>query len=212
MLTAGHTLIALHRLNSMLVWKAARATSAALSYFDPIEINGVEYRDGGLMYNNPVDQVASEASVVFPDRPQIIVSLGTGLASKKPFTGSLAAITKELADIATRAETVSRNFYQRDGSRAAKSGQYFRFNVPEIGDQGLAESKPKDLAYIRTMTEDYIDNPETGFKLTSCTEKLTEGALNTISFNPGLPEDLPCVSSTAPRTMSLEERWEELKR
>lgn len=181
---------ALASLNSMLVWKAARATSAALSYFDPIDINGVVYRDGGLMYNNPVEKIHSEASVVFPDRPQIIVSLGTGLASTKPFTGRLAAITQELADIATEAETVSNDFYEREDSLAAKSGLYFRFNVPEIGDQGLAESKLKDLTHIRIMTEKYINNPKTGFELASCTEKLTE----------------------APRTLSVEERWEELKR
>jgi hypothetical protein len=196
----------------MLVWKAARATSAALSYFDPIDINGVVYRDGGLMYNNPVEKVHSEASVVFPDRPQIIVSLGTGLASTKPFTGSLAEITQELARIATEAETASHNFYEREDSRAAKSGLYFRFNVPEIGDQGLAESKPKDLTRIRIMTESYINNPETGLKLASCTKKLTEGALDTISFESGLSEDSLDVSSTAPRTLSVEERWENLKR
>ena len=196
----------------MLVWKAARATSAALSFFDPIQIDGLEYRDGGLMYNNPVDQVHSEASVVFPGRPQIIVSLGTGLSSTKPFTATLPKITQELGQIATETERVANNFYERDGSRKAESGQYFRFNVPEIGDKGLAESKLEDLRYIRIMTQKYINLPETGTKLSSCTRNLTEGALSTISFNPGLPEGLPCVSSAAPQTLSLEQRWEDLKR
>lgn len=205
-------LIELHSLETMLVWKAARATSAALSYFDPIQVDGVEYRDGGLMYNNPVEQVHSEASVVFPGRSQVIISLGTGLASTRAFAATLPTITKELARIATDSERVASNFYQRDDSRAAESGQYFRFNVPEIGDKGLAESKPEDLTYLRIMTESYIDNPETGSKLTSCADKVTEGALSTFSFNPGLPEGLPCVSSAAPQSLSLEERLENLGR
>jgi predicted acylesterase/phospholipase RssA len=58
------------------IWEAARATSAAMKYFEPIKIAGVEYRDGGLMYNNPIAMLHAEACDVFEGREQVIVSLG----------------------------------------------------------------------------------------------------------------------------------------
>jgi hypothetical protein len=183
-----------------------------MTFFDPIVIDGMEYRDGGLMYNNPVDQAHAEASEVFPNRTQIVVSLGTGLVTTKAFSPNLATVAQELGKIATETERVHDSFYRRDGSRAARSGRYYRFNVPEIGDKGLAESKQEDLTFLRKKTERYIDNPETGSKLASCTEQLAEGAFSMISSNSGLPEDLLNRSPAASTSLSLEDRMEKLRR
>jgi predicted acylesterase/phospholipase RssA len=63
----------------MHIWQACRATSAALTYFKPIEVSGYTYSDGGLLYNNPIQLVHNEASDVFQGQDQLIISLGTSI-------------------------------------------------------------------------------------------------------------------------------------
>ena len=65
------------------IWEAARATSAAPTFFKPIKIKppspGIDYVDGGLGYNNPSDLARAEAQEIWPSsRLCCLVSLGTG--------------------------------------------------------------------------------------------------------------------------------------
>ena len=65
------------------IWEAARATSAAPTFFKSIEIGGPgtrhRYIDGGVGLNNPTAQVLLEAESVFPGRPiACIISIGAG--------------------------------------------------------------------------------------------------------------------------------------
>ena len=46
--------------NKVKIWEAARATSAAPAYFNPITIGGHDYTDGGLGYNNPTSMAWDE--------------------------------------------------------------------------------------------------------------------------------------------------------
>ena len=159
----------------MLIWQAARATSAALTYFDPITIDHKTYSDGGLLFNNPVSQVHTEASEVFPDRKQIIISLGTGKLITKAWDPTLLTIAKGLAEIATGTEKEADGFYNRDNGRMAREMRYFRFNVPELGGKDLAESDPASLADIRGMTEKYLDEAEIRRRVQLCAGNLAEG-------------------------------------
>lgn len=43
-----------HDLANIKVWEAARATSAAPGYFEPMQIGRIKLVDGGLLANNPV--------------------------------------------------------------------------------------------------------------------------------------------------------------
>ena len=43
------------------IWQVARATSAAPTFFVPIEIGDVLYGDGGTGWNNPTKEAISEA-------------------------------------------------------------------------------------------------------------------------------------------------------
>jgi predicted acylesterase/phospholipase RssA len=72
------------RSNTCEVWEAGRATGAAPTFLDPMEIDGVKYVDGGLTTNNPTELAITEAERLFPGR-QIgcIVSLGCGLERKR---------------------------------------------------------------------------------------------------------------------------------
>ena len=44
-----------------LIWEAARATSAAPTFFKPIVIDDVLYGDGGTGWNNPTEEAIAEA-------------------------------------------------------------------------------------------------------------------------------------------------------
>ena len=62
------------------IWQVARATSAAPTYFLPIEIDDVLYGDGGTGWNNPTREAIAEARNIWSDRPiGVLVSIGTGL-------------------------------------------------------------------------------------------------------------------------------------
>ena len=64
------------------IWKAARATSAAPTYFIPIDIDGIDYGDAGIGYNNPAKEALAEAHNMWPNHPiGCLLSIGTGLGN-----------------------------------------------------------------------------------------------------------------------------------
>ncbi|KAL1613498.1 hypothetical protein SLS54_010563 [Diplodia seriata] len=90
------------------IWEAARATSAAPTYFDPMEVGKYELIDGGMGANNPLGWLWNEIVGVFgATRPtDCFLSIGTGIpanemlgnlggtdwAKIKEFMGAMASI------------------------------------------------------------------------------------------------------------------------
>ena len=65
------------------LWQAARATSAAPTFFKPMTIDrprpAITYVDGGMGYNNPSELALNEARRIWPTCTQFgLVSIGTG--------------------------------------------------------------------------------------------------------------------------------------
>jgi predicted acylesterase/phospholipase RssA len=142
------------------IWEAARATSAASGFFDPITIGLQEYVDGATGHNNPVEVVFSEAQAIWKDLPsrlQCIVSIGTGITASYPFGDDLRQIAKTLVKMATETEVTEKRFYKSrydDGLLPS----YFRFNVT----QGLSSVKldaVEKLADIESATRNYLESP-----------------------------------------------------
>ena len=87
-------------LNTVKIWEAALATSAASTFFDAITLgpDNEKFVDGATGANNPINQVCAEAGDVWKsDEPlenslQVLVSIGTGLPSVEAFGNTLAAI------------------------------------------------------------------------------------------------------------------------
>ncbi|KAL5350079.1 hypothetical protein ACLOAV_005116 [Pseudogymnoascus australis] len=79
---ASHTLF-----EECKVWEACRATSAAPTFFDPIQMGPYKqsFIDGGLRYNNPIVKVYGEAQEIWPDRTIVATSIGTGEAPGTKF-------------------------------------------------------------------------------------------------------------------------------
>jgi predicted acylesterase/phospholipase RssA len=65
------------------LWQAARATSAAPTFFKPMSVDRprppIAYVDGGMGYNNPSEVALNEARRIWPECTQFgLVSIGTG--------------------------------------------------------------------------------------------------------------------------------------
>ncbi|KAK3935635.1 acyl transferase/acyl hydrolase/lysophospholipase [Diplogelasinospora grovesii] len=135
--------------------EASRATSAAPTYFDPISIGDEgeqeTFVDGGLGYNNPIEQVLDEARRVFPGRKvACVVSIGTGLARVITFPDSLKTNPLKLINALKCMATES------DTTAERNKDTYFRFNV----DRGLNHIQLEEwenLGQVRTYTTGYVE-------------------------------------------------------
>jgi hypothetical protein len=106
-------------LNSVTIWEACRATSAASSFFDPIAIGRYkeEFVDGATGANNPVVELWNQAQLMWDPEPlegkvQCLVSIGTGVPSLKPFRDEVLHIGQALVAIATETEQTADRFRQ----------------------------------------------------------------------------------------------------
>lgn len=147
-------------------WQAARATTAAPGYFEPMIIKGggeIEFDevfiDAAMGLNNPADEVLNEAGLLFDKSLKLgcLLSLGTGTRVKTlKFAHGLMFIKNAVAnlkDIVTSSEAVHILLEERFKNFR---NTYFRFSVP-----GAAETIPmddyKNMKPLRVMTEEYMD-------------------------------------------------------
>ncbi|KAI9883473.1 MAG: hypothetical protein M1823_004763 [Watsoniomyces obsoletus] len=82
--------------DDLTTWQAARSTSAAPIYFQPYHHSPTRrtYVDGAIVRNNPVRVADEENRLIWRDaktRPDIILSVGTGIQVQHPTTARVAA-------------------------------------------------------------------------------------------------------------------------
>ena len=152
------------------IWEAARATSAAPTFFKRIEIGRKQpFIDGGLGRNNPSQVVLDEAKALFGAR-QIgcLVSIGTGQAEvigiKKPglFQQIIPTdVIDALKEITTDCEATHEDML---GRFANLPNTYFRLNV-EHGMQGIELSEWEKLSNVVAHTAQYMKRREVDEKL-----------------------------------------------
>ncbi|KAI8945925.1 hypothetical protein F4801DRAFT_97997 [Xylaria longipes] len=148
--------------NDCLIWEAARATSAASTFFDPMKIGQQSYVDGATGFNNPVETVVEEARAIWPDalsRIESIVSIGTGVPEPKDFGDDLKGILLTLKAIATETEQTHLRFLKSHEDLGLR-GRYFRFNVNK-GLIGIGLDDHTKVGTIEAATRFYLDSPET---------------------------------------------------
>ena len=152
------------------IWEAARATSAAPTFFKRIEIgNNQPFIDGGLGRNNPSRVVLDEAETIFGAHEiGCLVSIGTGQAEiiniKKPGflqqilpTDVIKALKAISTDCAVTHEEMLRLFRNSPNT-------YFRLNV-EQGMQGIDLSEWEKLANVEAHTTTYLKRKGVNEKL-----------------------------------------------
>jgi Patatin-like phospholipase len=149
------------------IWEAARATSAAPTFFKRIEIGrGQPFIDGGLGRNNPSRVLLEEAKVLFGSRRiGCLVSFGTGqpetISIKKPgvfqqiIPKDVIDVLKAIAtDCEATHETMLRLF-------ANTPDTYFRLNV-EQGMQGIQLVEWEKGENVEAHTALYMRKKEVG--------------------------------------------------
>ena len=164
-------------LNSVKIWEACRATSAASSFFDPIAAGpyGEEFVDGATGANNPVWEVWNQAQLMWGPEPlesriKCLVSIGTGVPSLKPFQDDFLCIGKMLVAIATETEQTAERF-RRDKSHLDNSGRYYRFNVDRgLEEIGLEESKKRKE--IAAATRRYVGSQNVFKQMGACADNM----------------------------------------
>lgn len=145
------------------IWEVCCATSAAPAYFEPIKIGDNSeqeiFADGGLGYNNPVEQVLEEARCIFPgQKVACIVSIGTGgVANVISFPDSPKTSPVKLIDalknMATESDTTAEKMHTCFQN---VKDMYFCFSV-DRGLQGIGLEEFKELSKIRIFMTEYLN-------------------------------------------------------
>jgi hypothetical protein len=150
------------------IWEAARATTAAPTFFKRIAIGEEgrakeEFIDGGVRCNNPANQVLEEARNIFGDNRIVgcLISIGTGhrgtigLAKPDSFQKILPVkLIGILKSIATDCESTAHAL----GLRYREFPDfYFRFNVVH-GTEGISLEEWKKMGDIEAHTKAYMED------------------------------------------------------
>ena len=160
------------------ICQAARATSAATTFFKPVTIGARRFADGALGANNPVDEVEGEASDIWcPEtgdlKPLVkcFISIGTGNPGKKAMEDNLLKfLSKTLPELTTETEQTEKKFIAK-WRQHYDSKRYFRFNVDQgLQDVGLAEYQEQGL--IEAATEGYLSHQKVAFEVRDCIQNL----------------------------------------
>lgn len=184
------------------IWEVARATSAAPTYFDPIIIDGEEYFDGGIGYNNPValvfDEVMSKSgppgACTMIEIFDLLVSIGTGqkpskklkMKRKLPLIKRLVSrlhLARVVGMLKIQATEVDKDHNTLTRlAKETKFNGYFRWTGGEaVGglqlDEWLRESKgkkPPTKQFIEAEINLYMQDPEVKRELTFAAQKLVD--------------------------------------
>ena len=178
------------------ILEAARATSAAPTYFPPIEIDGDLYVDGGIGYNNPTEEAIREAHRIWPNRKiGCLVSIGTGLMQPisgttrtkeqlgtfaggvlqrmMPLTAEKLSVAEYCTQLATSCQMIHTHVVQNPSieKKPQQRPRYYRFNVISgMNDIGIDEANK--LNEISQMTDAYVRDPERKEAISDCVELL----------------------------------------
>ncbi|PGH34123.1 hypothetical protein GX50_03086 [[Emmonsia] crescens] len=165
---------------SPTILDAARATSAATSFFEPANIGTRRYVDGALGANNPVDEVWNEAQNIWCAEDGALeplvncfISIGTGNPGVSPMNeGALKVLAKDMVKMATQTERTAETFQARHRGLFDRK-RYFRFNVAQgLQTVGLEEYKKEGL--LEAATDDYLISTEQRVRLRDCVQHLRE--------------------------------------
>lgn len=159
--------------DKLTIWEAARATSAASTFFEPIQIgrNGQIFRDGATDANNPVQVLFDLAKnewggdgLPFHRHTKVVVSIGTGAPAIFPFGNTPTSMLGTLKRLATQTEKTAEIFWREHREDLVCRNAYLRLNV----DRGLEDVNLEDASkrsIIATATDKYGSTGEVRHKI-----------------------------------------------
>ena len=154
------------RLESTQIWEAARATSAATSFFKEIHVGRFNetFIDAAIFHvNNPIRVLWNEASYVWrdggplADQIECLISIGTGERLVVPVGDKFWNIVNTLKDIATDTDTIASGFKNEHMEDLVRTRKYFRFNVNQ-GLQQIGLEEYKRVPDIIACTTRYLED------------------------------------------------------
>jgi len=142
---------------------AARASSAAPTFFKPVCKKGDCLVDGGVFANNPAIHAYIEATRFAKREDIVMVSLGTGKAPISGFQNSPEAYEKYNAlywGIALLQSMTNTTVPDAIMNHLLHADQYFRIQVDLPRESRLDDTSARNIQDLREVTEDWIDtNP-----------------------------------------------------
>lgn len=169
------------------IWEAARATTAAPLFFEPIKLKkgGATFVDGAMRLNNPISAVLDEADALFPDATfKSVISIGTGwidVAGLPVEKLKIHDVIKTCIDISINANNEAQAFMKsKRGRKLLENKTFFRFDV-ERGLDTISLEEWKKLDDIDALTEKYLAQPTKGLDLRHCAQSLSYKAPPNIS-------------------------------
>jgi len=163
---------------------ALRASTAAPTVFKPVLMGGEMYCDGGIVASNPSAIAIHEARTIFPDVPiELVVSIGTGgfkEVKSEPrigWDGIIGQIINSATDgeqIHHILEDVLGDGTTAQGKSSVSNTSYMRFN-PTLGlpdEFPIDVTDPDKLQQIKTITREYMKEPEQQRKLEAISDIL----------------------------------------
>ncbi|CAD0047936.1 unnamed protein product [Aureobasidium pullulans] len=150
-------------LGDLTIWQAARATSAAPTFFKQLVIGNHQFIDGGLGSNNPCRVLLKECQQIYRKKPgctvSCIISIGSGMPKNIGISelngigfSWLRDVVKTLSGMATDCEAINEEVATWF---KATPNLYYRFNV-EQGLQDVEMDKHEKLNIVTAKTEGYL--------------------------------------------------------
>ena len=138
----------------------ARATAAAPTYFEPLEVNEVALVDGGVFAGNPAMSAFAEVLRFQPTAEVLLLSLGTGQRRRKRTFDQikdwgLVESAKPILDVVFdgMSDVVD---YQLE--HALADGRYWRLQTElDLASDDLDDASEGNLRLLRRQGEDLID-------------------------------------------------------
>lgn len=133
---------------------AVRATTAAPTFFTPIQWEGSLYCDGALVANNPSAIAVQEAKTLFPGVPiEFVLSVGTGtfIESKKIDGMDWGLLVNQLIASSTNTEDVHTML-----NDLLPENQYYRLNPMLENGYAIDDSNPALLSNLKTISRNYV--------------------------------------------------------
>jgi hypothetical protein len=157
------------------IWEAARATSAAPTYFPRIEIGPAnrkqKFIDAGIGCNNPTNELIQECELLHGRSAKIacIVSIGTGKPDVIRYENPgwfqryfPTALGKSLASLASDTERVAEALEKRFANEA--QSLYWRLNVNR-GLSSVSLEEWKRLGEVEGYTETFLKYQDVSDKI-----------------------------------------------
>jgi len=150
--------------HSIPIWQIARATTAAPTYFETIDISNRRFGDGGFGMNNPTYEMFMEVldmNGFDPNCFKMIVSIGTGASKILRWREGVWAKYKAIWKAAKKMASDSEKEHVRmKGIAKSWYLPYHRLNVPVevgLGKMKLDEYKADTFDRIEKITDDYCN-------------------------------------------------------